>query len=617
MRSGPLLPLIGMMILIVITPGAGAAELTGTRLITTWHAGTPVNELTTTVLFKPGEKPVQLEVRAYLIPKKADEALVPIKARGAQHRDPDGLFRLSATVRPGREPRERVEIPIDPLELDLPVGDWEIGFMVRGPGGEGEEFVAAVPAVRLEVTEGATRSARIVHEYHGPTIVSNPPPVVRQDQGTMPPPTASGKLPVPVAPSKVLPTAPVPSKTLPVPMALALIPRRSEGFFLGAPRRMTPDESIQAELRSQPHVSLSKAEPDRAKRLVYFATNRDPIAATEGQRLNSRFANTQSRDDKLTFGSCLVNIPIWIDGRRRLPGSLPLAGLNLFGIDENVFKVEPFAQSDWDDVRAALRRVRRGKADELLVFVHGFNNTPEDATLRLAQLAYDTGFLGRAILFSWPSAGSLLVTWSGGSSPKVAYLQDAQMASKSDGALKDLLGRLIRLQAEKVPAGQAPPKIHIVAHSMGNRVLLRAMQRIKEDADLRDRKAIGHLVLAAPDVDPIDFAEATDTFQLAEDVTLYFNNRDRALEVSHEVNRVGRVGAVGYFVPKIPIENVDARFANTSVLGHDYAMSGDRLLRDLNLLLFDNLRASKRPTLRDTRAPDQYLYWVFPPVTFP
>jgi esterase/lipase superfamily enzyme len=41
-------------------------------------------------------------------------------------------------------------------------------------------------------------------------------------------------------------------------------------------------------------------------------------------------------------------------------------------------------------------------------------------------------------------------------------------------------------------------KIHVIAHSMGNRGLLRALQRIAANAQMRSKVKFGQLFLAAP-----------------------------------------------------------------------------------------------------------------------
>jgi esterase/lipase superfamily enzyme len=55
----------------------------------------------------------------------------------------------------------------------------------------------------------------------------------------------------------------------------------------------------------------------------------------------------------------------------------------------------------------ARHTLERGSKREVLLFVHGFNVGFEDAVARTAQIAYDLHFDGLAILYSWPSEGSV------------------------------------------------------------------------------------------------------------------------------------------------------------------------------------------------------------------
>jgi hypothetical protein len=379
---------------------------------------------------------------------------------------------------------------------------------------------------------------------------------------------------------------------------------------------------LQAEMgaRVQPYVPLSRYETRADKRLVYFATNRNPIPGTEGHDLNRRFGNDLAPGNTLAFGSCLVNVPIWIDGKYRPKGDLPVPSLgNFYRKEARVFYSDPPALLTWMQVRDALKTVGPGGENDILVFVHGFNNTMEGATLRLAQVAQDTGFLGRAVLYSWPSDGTLLLGINDFRHfPETSYNHDGRMAGQSGQPLADLLRRLNRVQSEK-PAveGQPRPRVHVIAHSMGNRVLLDAMQRLAADPTAAGRKPLGHVVLAASDVASDQFKQLAPTaFQVVDDVTLYFNPDDWALLSSRYIfTHVPRAGEDGAFEKDdLGLERVDARKASTTILGHDYAMAGNLLLIDLRLLLHDNLRAAKRTaTLRnDVRIPGGFPYWLFP-----
>src|SRR6516225_5252063 len=51
---------------------------------------------------------------------------------------------------------------------------------------------------------------------------------------------------------------------------------------------------------------------------------------------------------------------------------------------------------------------RIGSNRDVLLYVHGFNTSYDEARFRLAQIAFDARFGGVAVLYTWPAAGSLL-----------------------------------------------------------------------------------------------------------------------------------------------------------------------------------------------------------------
>ena len=119
---------------------------------------------------------------------------------------------------------------------------------------------------------------------------------------------------------------------------------------------------------------------------------------------------------------------------------------------------------------------------QVFVFVHGFNVSFENALRRAAQIAYDLNFDGTAFLFSWPSRGSM---WS--------YASDRESAEIAVDHLKEFL--------EKIVAETQPSKIHLIAHSMGNVVLLNALEKIKLSQGNQPNLRFAEIILHSPDVD--------------------------------------------------------------------------------------------------------------------
>lgn len=231
----------------------------------------------------------------------------------------------------------------------------------------------------------------------------------------------------------------------------------------------------------------------------------------------------------------------------------------------------------------------------ILLFVHGFAVSFEDAALRTAQLASDLGFEGVPVFYSWPSQGRL-----------TAYVADKESARASVRHLKALLGELAVL------AG--PAAIDIVAHSMGNEVLLEAMRELRLEAVAPAWASLHEVVLAAPDVDLERFEQDIAPRVLIKAgprVTLYASAKDLALDVSGWKQYGPRLGDIAHKVPLVaPMHTIDATAVKTNFLGHSYYGDSATVLSDLFYLLRAGLEPEKRFRLQavDTAAGR---YWRF------
>src|SRR5581483_4228092 len=96
---------------------------------------------------------------------------------------------------------------------------------------------------------------------------------------------------------------------------------------------------------------------------------------------------------------------------------------------------------------------------QALVFIHGYNVTFNDAVRRTAQIAYDLAFDVTPILYSWPSQGKLH-----------GYPAD-------ENTIEWTVPQLTVFLTELAQAAGATT-IHLVAHSMGNRALVKALERL-------------------------------------------------------------------------------------------------------------------------------------------
>ncbi|MEW4531320.1 alpha/beta fold hydrolase [Maioricimonas sp. JC845] len=205
---------------------------------------------------------------------------------------------------------------------------------------------------------------------------------------------------------------------------------------------------------------------------------------------------------------------------------------------------------------------------EAFVFVHGYNVTFAEAARRTGQMAHDLKFDGPPILFSWPSHGDL-----------TGYVADITSAERSVSQVIDFV--------EAVARDSGARRIHLVAHSMGNRVVTNVLKRLAEESAYREIPRFNEVILAAPDVDAETFRHdiAPKIVDTADRVTIYASSNDLALRASEAVNRGRRLGQGGSDLTTFPevrgIDVVDASDVDFSLFDLGHSAYGDELLGEI------------------------------------
>jgi esterase/lipase superfamily enzyme len=179
--------------------------------------------------------------------------------------------------------------------------------------------------------------------------------------------------------------------------------------------------------------------------------------------------------------------------------------------------------------------------------VHGFNVSFEDALFRNAQIIWDMQYEGLPVLFSWASRARLDM-----------YAYDRNSALVARDSFVELLETLKHRVGVR--------RIHVVAHSMGNLVVLEALaNHLHADVPL----SIEEVILAAPDIDRDQFQQiAARVRAVSKGVTLYASSVDRALAAARQI--AGSIPRAGDVSPEGPclVEGVDA--IDVTPLGIDY-----------------------------------------------
>lgn len=319
---------------------------------------------------------------------------------------------------------------------------------------------------------------------------------------------------------------------------------------------------------------------------VFYATHRVPTGRTTPA---DAFGGERGA---MSYGTAEVSVP-----RDRARGEIPRPSIWSFEFRADPNKhmilnsITPISDSDrfFADVANTLDGTRRREA---FVFVHGYNTSFEGALIRTAQLAVDMNLDGAPILYSWPSRASLL-----------GYSADTRTVA--DTAMLDDVAAFLTQVAERTGA----ERVHLVAHSMGNRVMMRALDRIAAQR-AGQRPLFDEVVLAAADVGVDEFAETLPRITpTGQRFTLYASGRDRALQISEQVNRMRRAGDARTIMVADGLQTVDTTAASGGLLGHDdFAGSA---LADFRAVMWLSLAPEQRCVLETEQAAQGGRYWTF------
>ncbi len=222
--------------------------------------------------------------------------------------------------------------------------------------------------------------------------------------------------------------------------------------------------------------------------------------------------------------------------------------------------------------------------NETFVFIHGFNNSFEAAVTRTAELWYDLGFDGPPITYSWPSRGGSL--WSG----VFGYFADSETIKWSVNHLADFLLDLVDETSADRLAADEPARIHLIAHSMGSRLLTQALLAVADDLNGMGRPVFCDVILAAPDIDRDLFQDVIvlDLLRssVAEHYTLYASSSDNVIKTSQKLQAYPRAGNADEGLVAVRhdrFDTIDASAVSSGWLGlnHDYFITEPRVLQDL------------------------------------
>jgi esterase/lipase superfamily enzyme len=301
---------------------------------------------------------------------------------------------------------------------------------------------------------------------------------------------------------------------------------------------------------------------------VFYATDRMQMPKWKGK---TQYKELRSLLGRLHYGECEISIP---KGHRT--GRLETPSILRLEFDPDPKKHIVPAETRSLEERAFLQEIAssisKSTARDAFVFVHGYNVSFEDAARRTGQIAFDLDFVGAPIFYSWPSNGKA-----------ADYLKDETNIAWSAPHFERFLALLSK------HSGAA--RIHIIAHSMGNRVVCDALKALSHQPNVGLR--FNHLVLAAPDIDADTFQELAATLQkLSGRITLYESSQDKAIRASKKIHGYPRAGEPLLVIPGL--DTIDASAIDTDFLGHSYFSDNWPLLSDIHSILLRDEPPSRR-----------------------
>ncbi|MBY6049316.1 alpha/beta fold hydrolase [Vannielia litorea] len=218
--------------------------------------------------------------------------------------------------------------------------------------------------------------------------------------------------------------------------------------------------------------------------------------------------------------------------------------------------------------RVAVREALKAKPaarGNVIVYVHGYNNTIGDAVFRLAQLTHDLKIDDLPVSYTWPSAENPL-----------AYAYDRDSALFARDGLEEFLTEVSKSGARSIT---------IVGHSMGSLLVMETLRQMAIRNDRQVMPKLNGVVLMSPDLDVDLFrSQATRIGDLPEPFVIFTSSRDKALRLSARLTglpaRLGNLKDVEE-VADLDVTVIDVSNFGTGGLDHFAAAENPALLKIL------------------------------------
>ncbi len=232
---------------------------------------------------------------------------------------------------------------------------------------------------------------------------------------------------------------------------------------------------------------------------------------------------SRKRSEQLGLSSVIVTVP-----PRHATSKIERSKSNPPDPRRSFTVVEPVVYETDDGFLSSINRelAKRPPEDRtILGFIHGYNMTLSDATLRLTQFVEDSGFEGVPVLFSWASYASV-----------TRYVYDLNSALQSRVQMVSVANLLTRSDAKRVD---------VLAWSMGSFAIMEGIVYAATTGQFDRKNRLKNVILASPDID-LDLFRAQLTLipEVVDDIYILTSKADFALKFSSLI--AGRQTRLGH-----------------------------------------------------------------------
>lgn len=306
--------------------------------------------------------------------------------------------------------------------------------------------------------------------------------------------------------------------------------------------------------------------------------------ATTRQRDGTAYGFNGLRTSAMTYARYNISIPATHEvGNIEWPKGPPDQATDFVITDAQIFK-------NTAAFRSTIKTTKN--SDEVVVFIHGYNNNFAESLYRFAQISADIGFSNSTpVLYAWPTTET-----------SYEYLHDRDSVLFARDGLETLLEQIARSGAKHLT---------LVAHSIGSNLLMETLRQMAIRGDKRVAQIIDAVILLSPDIDQNVFQlQLSRLDPVPRPFFVFSTEKDRALKVmSFLTGKQQRLGQItnSDILAKHGVQVINlSRFTDGDALNHSVALTSPSVISILK-----RIPAARELSKRNNGNPESILQRLF------